>query len=170
MTDGAKASNNGNAAEGWAKCIISSTLRGISTYSHKEWVRKGQPNGCLVTNFPYTNIYGSGRARTEFVLIFPLGRRIRIEVKWQETHGSVDEKFPFLLENAVRAYPEAETILIVDGGGARTEAVDWLKNEARTRGRQANRSISVLSLNEFKHWANSEAPKWSSEHSGPTTP
>ena len=82
------------------------------TIEYKEWVKNKETDGkLLVKQFPYISIYES-KCRTEFVLI-DNGRRIRIECKWQQVSGSVDEKFPYLYLNAVERWEEKESILVV---------------------------------------------------------
>jgi hypothetical protein len=49
-----------------------------------------------------------------------------IESKWQQSRGSVDEKFPFLVANIPERYPHA-TIIILDGGGYIKQAELWLR-------------------------------------------
>ena len=57
---------------------------------------------------------------------FPEG--LIIECKWQQASGSVDEKYPFLLLNIRKT--GVPTIIILDGGGYKPGAEEWLKNEA----------------------------------------
>jgi hypothetical protein len=84
----------------------------------------------LLRNVPYTNLYG-GPSRSEFVYRdFYNEIDIRIECRWQEVPGSVDEKFPYLLLNARHAMPESEVWLIVDGSGARQRAINWFRGAA----------------------------------------
>jgi len=88
-------------------------------------------------------------ARSEFVIQADLvSRRIRIECRWQQSSGSVDEKFPYLLWNAERCMPETEIILLVDGGGAKPAAVKWLKTMAA----KSKKTIRVFTMVEFKCW------------------
>jgi len=84
---------------------------------------KGQD--ILWKNVPYVSIYGTN-CRSEFVLQFQ-GREIRIECKYQEAAGSVDEKLPYLMLNFTREVPEEETIIITEGDGFRSGALKWLR-------------------------------------------
>lgn len=72
-----------------------------------------------------------------------------IESKWQEQPGSVDEKFPFLIENIRTRYP-APTIIIYGGGGARDGMIDWLRRQV-----DGVKVIGAFSFEEFLAWANS---------------
>ena len=69
-----------------------------------------------------------------------------IEVKWQHRAGSVDEKFPYLVENiALHPYP---TIIVLDGDGFKPSAREWLIRQA---GRRKN-LLAVFRLGEFVSW------------------
>lgn len=71
----------------------------------------------LVRRVPYQSIYGH-RGVTEFLAVSASrGLAIRIECKWQQSQGSVDEKFPYLYLNCIQAMPEREIILLIDGNG-----------------------------------------------------
>ena len=51
-----------------------------------------------------------------------------IECKWQESGGSVDEKFPYLNMNIQNSYP-APTIVVIGGEGMKEGAINWLKQQ-----------------------------------------
>ena len=78
---------------------------------------------------------------------------IRIECKWQQSNGSVDEKFPYLYLNCIEAMPEKEIVIIVDGGGAKVGAITWLqetvKSKKYTSDYNNDKIIHVFSLAEF---------------------
>ena len=105
----------------------------------------------VVSNVPYTSLYGC-ESRSEFVITHGQ-RKIRVECKWQESPGSVDEKFPYLLRNAVEQMPEQEVLILYGGNGARTEAIDWLKAQA---GRIQAKNIYVVNINDFLSWVRRE--------------
>lgn len=105
----------------------------------------------LVRRVPYTSIYGH-RGVTEFLALSPSrSLAVRIECKWQQSQGSVDEKFPYLYLNCIHAMPEREIILLIDGNGYKPGALAWLKQAA---GSQHEKSIRVFNLAEFLIWAN----------------
>jgi hypothetical protein len=64
----------------------------------------------------------------DFVLFHPTRHpdNLIIESKWQQSRGSVDEKFPFLVANIRDRYPHA-TIIVLDGGGYKKQADLWLR-------------------------------------------
>jgi hypothetical protein len=70
-----------------------------------------------------------------------------IESKWQQSVGSVDEKYPFLVLNIKQKYP-AKTIVLLDGGGYKRQAAEWLKAQTD------NKLLKVMSMSEFQIWAN----------------
>ena len=70
-----------------------------------------------------------------------------VECKWQQANGSVDEKYPFLVQNLARTREEA--VIVLDGGGYKPGARDWLLAQANKR-----KKLSVFSLAGFTRWAN----------------
>ncbi|WP_207708828.1 PD-(D/E)XK nuclease superfamily protein [Heliobacterium mobile] len=113
----------------------------------------------LFQNVPYRSIYGHN-GNTEFLLRSSCWScRIRIECKWQQTAGSVDEKYPYLYLNCLEAMLEEEILILLDGGGAKPTAVHWLKDAARQKlyavtPEQQSKNIEVMNLVEFVTWAN----------------
>jgi hypothetical protein len=111
----------------------------------------------LLTNVPYETIYGH-QGKTEFKLVSKRYGDYRIECKWQQSSGSVDEKFPYLYLNCIEKMPEQNIIIILDGQGAKPGAVAWLEKAAQnkfyTRESNAVKNIEVLTLAEFVRWAN----------------
>lgn len=127
---GRQANMSGKAAEGTIYCIVRE--RG---YRVEREAFIGQ------------NIYG-GDIRADFLIegvaVFPDG--LIIESKWQETAGSADEKFVYLVENIKKRYP-CPTIIVYGGKGFRSGAVEWLKAQA-----DGKRLYRVMSLEEFLAW------------------
>src|SRR5438876_486436 len=74
-----------------------------------------------------TNIYGI-TSEYDFVLYHPQKHPegLIIEVKWQQSGGTVDEKFPYLVLNIKSKYPY-KTIVLLDGQGYRKGAEKWLR-------------------------------------------
>lgn len=93
------------------------------------------------------SIYGTGQY-ADFLIYHPKKHPgcLVIESKWQQTSGSVDEKFPYLTEN-VKKYPYS-TIILLDGNGYKKQAEAWL------RGQIGGRLIHVFNMREFTIWAN----------------
>src|SRR5262245_18837791 len=76
-----------------------------------------------------TGIFGT-QIRTDIFIggvpEFPAG--LSIESKWQDSHGTADEKLAYLYLNIVNCFP-CPCIIVADGGGARAGAIDWLRGK-----------------------------------------
>ena len=72
-----------------------------------------------------------------------------IESKWQQSSGSVDEKFPYLVINIKERYPSA-TIVVLDGGGYKKHADTWLRDQVDQK------LIHVFNMREFQKWSNGD--------------
>lgn len=155
---GALASGQGKVLE---EAVISTFSRkGFDVVMWSEWKRNraGYSDELLLKNVPFKNIYGHD-GYTEFLLKSEkYNLEIRIECKWQQSTGSVDEKFPYLYLNCIEAMPENDILIIVDGGGAKEGAVRWLKSAAQhklfTDEKSRSKNIEVLDLSGFLRWAN----------------
>lgn len=87
--------------------------------------------------------------KVDFVVRDSLQRPTYIEVKWQQSSGSVEEKFPFLLANLIQLQHPA--CLILDGNGYSSGAYTWLKQAC------IGTNITLYSLAEFQAAMNSKA-------------
>ena len=70
-----------------------------------------------------------------------------IESKWQQTSGSVDEKYPYLVAN-INKLPY-KTLIVIDGGGYKKGAEEWLR-------KQQNDKLHVMNIAEFLKWTNND--------------
>lgn len=61
--------------------------------------------------------------------LFPDG--LIIECKWQESPGTVDEKYPYQYFNIIKT--GVPTVFLLDGEGYRKAALQWLKSEAHDK-------------------------------------
>ena len=97
------------------------------------------------------SIYGS-RRKCDFLVFnsvkFPEG--LIIECKWQERSGSVDEKYPFTVLNIHKI--GVPTIILIDGGGYKKTALEWLKNQADLK----HALIGVYTMAEFQKIVNND--------------
>lgn len=157
---GAVATHHGASFErSIAKAVAA---KGFEVRSYLEWVEDGEPRGeWLLTNVPYTTLYGS-KGRTEFLLLSASrGLNIRIEAKWQSSHGSVDEKLPHLYLNALKAMPEDTVFIVIDGPGWRPGGLAWLKKAAEERAfsDRPEKTVRVMGLDEFRSWADAALSK-----------
>ena len=114
----------------------------------------------VIRNAPFITIYNQ-RGKTEFVIHdITQNRAIRVEDKWQQSAGSVDEKYPYMLLNGIYRYPEHEIIFVVDGGGYKPGARLWLQNAIDNnwldfKGKE-HKSITLMTISEFITWFNRE--------------
>jgi hypothetical protein len=154
---GNMANATGNGLEQFVIDIVEK--HGVKPVPYRQWFRSKDKFGqeILIRNYPYTSIYGS-EGKTEFLLKSTrLTHDVRIECKWQQAAGSVDEKFPYLYLNCVERMPEQEVIILVDGGGYRKQALQWLKQAVRERKYQdiqQPKTIHVFQMGDFRRWAN----------------
>jgi hypothetical protein len=155
-TQGNKANQTGNVLE---RTVVSTFVaKGFDILMYREWVKDPDKysSELLLKNVPYDTVYGH-KGNTEFLLKSKdLNLEIRIECKWQQVAGSVDEKFPYLYLNCIETMSENEIILIVDGGGYKDGALAWLKDAVQEKKYQNNlaKEIRVFSLVDFLTWAN----------------
>jgi hypothetical protein len=157
MKQGGLANSSGNTLE---QTIIATLLsKGFEVERYRTWLKKPQKYGkeLLLRNVPYTSIYGHP-GNTEFLLLSEVYQlEVRIECKWQQVPGSVDEKFPYLYLNCIEQMPERDIIIVIDGAGAKRGAVEWLRNacENNLYVTGDSKSITVVDLSGFLKWANS---------------
>ena len=157
-TQGAQANKTGNVLE---QLVISTlTTHGfiLVKYSEYEKNRNKYGNELLLKNAPYGTLY-NGKGKTEFLLLSKkYDLCIRIECKWQQTPGSVDEKLPYVYLSAIDAIPEDEVIILIDGSGFRDGAIDWIKKVSSERkyipADKPKKNIRIMSTAEFLTWSN----------------
>jgi hypothetical protein len=115
----------------------------------REFNRRPRPSKLFVAQFPIGHSIYDLPINADFWVRgadgFPDG--LAIEVKWQQSTGSVDEKFPYLVLNIRERYP-CPAIVIADGGGQRSGALQWLRSQVD------GNLIGVYSVTEFLVWAN----------------
>jgi hypothetical protein len=112
----------------------------------------------VICQYPFDSIY-EHTGKTEFLIINkPKDRVIRVECKWQQDAGSVDEKFPYMYLNCIYGYEEAEIILIVDGGGYKPGARAWLEKVIDNKwliDEENPKAIRLMTISEFTAYFNS---------------
>lgn len=158
MDKGKKTNITGTQLEKTVQTVLYG--KGFEICTYRQWEARSSQFGqeVLLKNAPFTSIYGH-RARTEFLLISnKYNLRMRIECKWQQFGGSVDEKLPYLYLNMIEAMPEREVMVIIDGDGFKPGAKQWLR-DAVARGlyttpQHHDKRLYVYSLTEFLTWAN----------------
>jgi len=164
--DNNKPVNQGRSANASGKTLESTIVpvlegKGFKKISYSHYIKNPSKYGTelLLTRVPYTTIYGQD-GHTEFKIISKkYNKEIRIECKWQQEQGSVDEKFPYFYLNCIGAAPENEFILVYGGHGFKKGSINWIKIAAErmpfTTDVNRDKKIRIFRLEEFLIWANS---------------
>jgi len=158
ISQGGLANRSGSVLEGIVKGAL--TPHGFEIVQHRDLDKLPEDNmdELLIQNAPYTTLYGS-RGKTEFLLRSKkYGLNVRIECKWQQSAGSVDEKLPHLYLSAIDAIPEDDVIILIDGNGFRQGALDWLRNAVDNKlympADKKHKNIMMMNATDFLTWAN----------------
>ena len=147
-TQGARANLNGKIFEQMVIPIFKANS--FEIFTEKELRKKpltAVPLRYVIKNATYKTIYDE-TGKTEFVIVVGT-RKTRI----------VDEKYPYMLMNAIYQYPEKEIIFIVDGGGYKPGARKWLQRSIENNWlnfREAEKNIKLMTITEFVSWFNNE--------------
>lgn len=130
-SQGQRANTNGQAAEDVIAAIL---------MQRRYIPQRHYPIGLGIFDTPlFTDLYLAD------VPTFPQG--LAIESKWQQSAGSVDEKWPYLVQNIIECFP-CPAIVGIHGGGFRPGAEQWLRRQVR------GNLFGVFRLEEFLTWAN----------------
>lgn len=151
--------------------VAESTIRGVLTgrgYVELSAQEAAEPEPAAEQTAMFRGLARPPRPARLFVAQFPIGPSIyglplltdfwvrgtpgfpdglAIEVKWQQSTGSVDEKFPYLVLNIQQCY-RCPALVVADGGGQRPGALQWL------RGQVGGNLLGVFTVSEFLAWAN----------------
>ena len=145
---GTRANKTGNRLEKFVEHQLKDSGY-IEFWDHKEQIfenRKTVGGKQFAKQVPCgMSIYETKR-KCDFLVLnpdkFPDG--LIIECKWQESNGSVDEKYPFTLFNIIKiAVP---TVILLDGGGYKPAAMKWLKDQVGSD----RALIGVFNMSEFQ--------------------
>ena len=156
-SQGGLANSSGNTLERMVIATLES--KGFEVVKYRIWYKNPGKfgNELLLRNVPFETIYDH-KGNTEFLIKSKKhDLEIRVECKWQQSSGSVDEKFPYLYLNCIENMPEKDIFIIVDGGGAKPGAINWLRNAAENKlyqDEQQQTNVGVMNLAEFLIWAN----------------
>ncbi|MFO1436527.1 MAG: PD-(D/E)XK nuclease superfamily protein [Gammaproteobacteria bacterium] len=157
-SQGGQANRTGNVLEN----VVIGTLstHGLEVVQFKDYERRPLIYGqeLLLRNVPYRTLYG-GKGRTEFLIRSARYQLCtRVECKWQQSAGSVDEKLPHAYLSCVEAIDEDDVIIMIGGNGFRPEAVNWLRQVANERryvpANKCNKRVRVMTTDEFLTWCN----------------
>lgn len=130
LTQGGRANRHGRSAEDVLEAILMQHPYAVERQKH---IGMGIFETDIIADF-----FISGHPQ------FPSG--LIIESKWQAIGGSVDEKWPFLVENIRQHYP-CPAIIVIGGGGFRPGAERWLRRQID------DKLIHVFRLEEFLSWS-----------------
>lgn len=157
-TQGGTANHQGRILE--RTVVPTFEAHGFEVVAYSAWSKKPANYGTelLLKHVPYTTIYNQ-KGYTEFLIKSErFALNIRIECKWQQSSGSVDEKLPYLYLNCIETMPETDIIIIAGGGGMKPGAIPWLKEavdqKKYVRLGMPDKNIQVFSIDEFIGWAN----------------
>lgn len=158
MAKGANSNATGSQLEIAVKTVLSG--KGFELVNYRQWFKNQDKYGeeLLLENAPFTTVY-QHNGNTEFLLVSKkYDLRIRIECKWQQTAGSVDEKLPYLYLNTIESMPEKTIMILIDGAGWKPGSIKWLKDAVEqkkyTTEENRDKKIYVFNLTEFFTWAN----------------
>jgi hypothetical protein len=156
-TPGGFANDAGNTLEQAVRNVLANKGFEVVKWSVYQHHPDRYGSELLLERVPYQTIYDH-HGVSEFLLRSETYHlNMRIECKWQQSPGSVDEKFPYVYLNCVEAMPEPNVLILVDGGGAKLGAVQWLRRvakEQRYLPPGVTKHIQVFTLTEFMGWAN----------------
>lgn len=99
--------------------------------------------------FPVGKSIYETETHCDFVLFHPDKHpgSLIIESKWQQSEGSVDEKYAYTILNIKERYPH-QTILLLDGGGYKKQTEAWIRKQVDAK------LLHVFNMTEFQRWAN----------------
>ena len=158
QSQGGKANRTGSVLE----AIVTSTLstHGFEVVPYREYQKDSSRYGVelLLKNVPYHTLYGT-RGFTEFLIRSERYHlETRIECKWQQSAGSVDEKLPYTYLSCAESVPENDIIILLDGDGFRDGAKQWIREAAEQRryipADRPDKNIKVMNSTEFLTWVN----------------
>jgi len=150
MQQGTRANFTGNALE---KVIFNALIdKGYEFIGSKKFHA-----ACSLDQLVFTKGYVIGKGiyetdiKCDFILYHPQKhpKYLAIESKWQESKGSVDEKYPYLVLNIHNKYP-CPAVIVLDGGGYKKGAEIWLRQHIN------DKLIHVFNMSEFQKWTNRE--------------
>jgi hypothetical protein len=96
------------------------------------------------------SLYGTD-SHCDFVIFHPekYPDSLIIESKWQQSKGSVDEKYVYTITNIKQHYPH-KTILLLDGGGYTKQTERWIRQQVD------GKLLHVFNMAQFQKWANKD--------------
>ena len=160
QTQGATANLTGAALE--AEIVGTLAEVNIPAVVFSAWNGEKTTKATLVRQFKYTK-WGNGNGKGDFMLFHPaFGNGVVIEARSQRTAGSVDEKLPALLINAIKAAQQYKThmvIIVLDGAGVKENLRVQLTRAAAGLDEFINKptdvTVHVMTLAQFRAFVSS---------------
>lgn len=144
LVQGAKANSTGNNLESFVEfCLGQKSYQQTTAKQFKAHKELKQP--VYTKQYPIcSSIYGTN-IKCDFLIFHPVKHPngLVIECKWQQSTGSVDEKFPYLVHNIKEKY-NLPTIILLDGNGYKQGAAAWLQMQ------RGNNFLGVYSMVQFQ--------------------
>jgi len=146
-SSGTKANKTGNRLQNFVETILKEhDYAEFWNYKHQAFDQRKSIGGKqYMTQLPVgKTIYDTERICDFFVVNkdkFP--NDLIIECKWQQSTGSVDEKYAYLVFNIVKL--GVPTVVLLDGDGYKPAAKAWLKDQVNPKGAL----IAVWDMKEF---------------------
>lgn len=102
----------------------------------------------------YVTVYNRKATNDYILLIKNRKNLIRVEIKWQQSSGSVDQKFPYYFLNAQNTPSDEDYVIILDGNGYSKDAKEWLLNKSKDFSLHNSKKIKVFDLSQFIEFVN----------------
>ena len=120
-------------------------LNGKTFENRIEYIIQGKTAN-YESQVPYTNLYGSNRARMDFYINGKID--LNVECKFQKVSGSVDEKIPFCIENLLKQ--DKDGVLVLGGHHFYTPRGELILAWAKEK--LENERVSVVRADSFSDW------------------
>jgi hypothetical protein len=147
-TGGGRANKSGNTLEQTVEAIL--VTHGYAKSPNRNYgihTVKKQPVFFRQLNIGQT-IYDTN-LNVDFFVYSPTkhAKGLIVECKWQQSKGSIDEKYPYLVQNLLKT--KETSLIVLDGGGYKPGAKAWLKAQE-----EKHQKLSVHDLTGFISWVN----------------
>lgn len=145
---GATAGVNGNELESFVEnVLVNKGYKFVFRTKFKATTYLEQP--IYAKQFVVSKTIYQTKLQCDFIIYHPEKHpeSLVIECKWQQSGGTVDEKYPYLVLN-IKTKSPYKTVLLLDGGGYRKNAEKWLREQTDRK------LLHVFNMMEFQTWSN----------------
>lgn len=147
-------STNKGRASGEQVIAAAFQARGLPMVPWATFRREGAAGWAVVRAYPFISVYGTPAA-VEFVVTQGREPQFTVEVKHQNVSGSVDEKLPYVLLNALYQWPTPAGVLVLSGdhwAGTRGKAAVHAMQQLSGRLMVPGRSFEILDMTGGLNW------------------